>query len=273
MADVKWFKLYTDFLDNRKIKQIRQMPDAFAIIFVWIGLLTVAAESNENGFIYFTKDIPYTDQLLANQFDVPIATVQLALTTFERFGMIEIINDIICVSNWAKYQNADKMADIKEYNRLAKQKQREKQRLLAEEKESNKEKEVYSLLPVEKDKEEKQDIVNDMSRTSQGQKKKSETINDVFCQFSLDEEVKDALYDFIDMRKQKKRPLTPRALKMVINKLQELSKDSKTQVAIVNQTILHNWDTVYALKSDYGRVGANGIKLSAEQDHTLDGIF
>lgn len=105
--------------------------------------------------------------------------------------------------------------------------------------------------------------------------KKAETLNDVLDCFDLDKNVRDALLDFIEMRKAKKRPLTPRALKMVINKLCELSKDSQTQMDIIDQTILHNWDTVYELKGDYQRnkVGANGVKLSEVEDHTLDGIL
>ena len=123
MGDLKWFKLSTDFVNNKKIRQIRQLPDAFSIIFVWVGLLSIAADSNENGFIYFTKDVPYTDQMLANFFDMPLTTIQLALKTFENWKMIEVVDDIICVSNWAKYQadelcsNEDEVERIREQSR------------------------------------------------------------------------------------------------------------------------------------------------------------
>ena len=40
--------------------------------------------------IYFTQDIPYTDEMLASEFNRPLQTVRLALKTFEQFGMIEI---------------------------------------------------------------------------------------------------------------------------------------------------------------------------------------
>lgn len=80
---------------------------------------------------------------------------------------------------------------------------------------------------------------------------KKKNIASLLDQYILHDEVKEALIDFIEMRKAKKRPLTERALKMVINKLRELSTDSKIQVDIINQSILHNWDTVYALKKDY----------------------
>jgi chromosomal replication initiator protein len=45
--------------------------------------------------------------MLATVFNRPLTTIQLALRTFEEFGMIEIVNDVIHVSNWEKYQNVD----------------------------------------------------------------------------------------------------------------------------------------------------------------------
>ena len=81
MADIKWIKLSTDIFDNRKIRMIEKMPDGDALVVIWLKLLILAGEVNDGGAVYFTKDIPYTDQLLSVQFDRPLATVQLALQT------------------------------------------------------------------------------------------------------------------------------------------------------------------------------------------------
>lgn len=130
MAEVKWIKMSTDIFDNRKIRQIECLPDGDAIIVIWVKLLCLAGSINDSGMIYFTKEIPYTDQMLATQFNRPMATIKLALTTFEQFGMVEVIDNILCISNWEKYQNVDRLQEIREYNRLAKQKSRAKQKLL-----------------------------------------------------------------------------------------------------------------------------------------------
>ncbi len=124
MADVKWIKIATEIFDNRKIKQIENLPDGDSIIVIWFKLLCLAGNINDNGMVYFTNEIPYTEQMLAAQFNRPLSTVQMSLRTFEKFGMIEIINDILKISNWAKYQNIDKMNEIREYNRLAQQRHR-----------------------------------------------------------------------------------------------------------------------------------------------------
>lgn len=132
MADVKWIKLMTDVFDNRKIRQIEAMPDGDTIIVIWFKLLTLAAETNDSGLVYFTADLPYTDQLLATQFNRNLQTVQLALTTFERFGMIEVVDEVIKVSNWARYQNIEGLEKMREQNRLRVARHREKKKLEAQ---------------------------------------------------------------------------------------------------------------------------------------------
>ena len=131
--NVKWIKLSTDLFDNRKIKAIESLPDGDALIVIWLKLLVLAGNVNDGGYVYFTKEIPYTDQLLSTQFNRPLATVQVALQTFQQFGMIEILDDMIYVSNWEKYQNAEALEHMREQNRLRKQRQREREKLYLDE--------------------------------------------------------------------------------------------------------------------------------------------
>lgn len=130
MAEVKWVKIVTDIFDNRKIKQIESLPEGDTIIVIWFKLLCLAGTINDNGNIYITQEIPYTDETLATQFNRPLKVIQLALHTFQSFGMIEIIDDILKVSNWEIYQNVEGMDRIREQNRLRKQKQRDREKQL-----------------------------------------------------------------------------------------------------------------------------------------------
>lgn len=129
MAEVKWIKIATDIFDNQKIKVIESMPDGDAIIVIWFKILMLAGNVNDGGSVYFTKDIPYTDQMLATVFNRPLTTIQLALTTFEKFGMIEVVDDVIQLSNWEKYQNIDGLEKIREQNRIRVARHREKKKL------------------------------------------------------------------------------------------------------------------------------------------------
>lgn len=65
-----------------------------------------------------------------------------------------------------------------------------------------------------------------------------------------DDELKDALNDFIDMRKKIKKPLTERALKIILTKLDDLAADPHTKAEILLQSVEHCWQTVYELKKE-----------------------
>lgn len=132
MGDVKWIKMATGLPDNKKIKQIRVLPDGDTIALMWVFLMCLAGEVNEDGMVYFTPEVPYTDEMLAEHFNMDLNTIRLGLATFQRFGMIEIIDEIICLPSWEKWQSVDRLSEIREYNRLAKQKSRarQKQKLL-----------------------------------------------------------------------------------------------------------------------------------------------
>lgn len=127
MSDVQWIKITTGIFDNRKIKQIEKLPEGDAIIVIWIKLLCLAGTVNDSGIVKFTDNIPYTDEMLASEFNKPITTVRLALTTFQQFGMIETTDSgYIFIPNWEKYQNEARLADMREYNRIKKRESRER---------------------------------------------------------------------------------------------------------------------------------------------------
>ena len=132
MADVKWIKLSIGIFNNRKIKQIRKLPEGDAIIGIWLQILCLAGEINDNGMVYFSKDIPYTEEMLATEFDRPINIIKIALATFENFKMIEVFDNVLLVSNWEKYQSTGRLEEIREQNRLRQQRFRNKQKQLAD---------------------------------------------------------------------------------------------------------------------------------------------
>lgn len=131
MSDVRWIKIYTNMFDNRKIKQIEKLPEGNALLVIWLKLLTLAGNVNDSGFVYFTKDIPYTDQMLATEFDMPLSTIQLALNVFKQYEMIDITDDLLKISNWEKYQNVEGMEKIREQTRKRVASYRKKQKEIA----------------------------------------------------------------------------------------------------------------------------------------------
>lgn len=126
--DVKWIKLSTDLFNNRKIRQIERMDDGDAIIVIWLKLLILAGEINDGGEIYFTKEIPFTEESLAVELGRERGLVALALRTFEAYGMIVIEEHSISVRNWERYQNVQELDKIREQNRNRQQKFRSKKK-------------------------------------------------------------------------------------------------------------------------------------------------
>lgn len=69
----------------------------------------------------------------------------------------------------------------------------------------------------------------------------------------FDEEVKATLYEFIKMRKLIKKPLTDFALTKLINKLNKFTTDPKAQVAILENSIVNNWQDIYEPRAEQQR--------------------
>lgn len=130
MADVKWIKLTTNIFDDEKILMIESLPSADTIIVIWFKLLTLAGKCNNNGVFMMNNRIPYTDEMLAAIFRRDDKIVKIALNTFEQFGMIEIIDDVITIPNWAKHQSLDAYEKKKERDRKLQAERRAKQRAL-----------------------------------------------------------------------------------------------------------------------------------------------
>ena len=131
MADVKWIKITTDVFDDEKILLIESLPEADSIIVIWFKLLCLAGKQNNSGVFIMGNSIPYTEKMLATIFRRKEATVQMALKTFEQFGMVEIVDGVITIPNWEKHQSLDKLAAAKEKTRKRVAKHRENQKLIA----------------------------------------------------------------------------------------------------------------------------------------------
>lgn len=132
MADVKWIKITTDIFDDEKILLIETLPSADTIIVIWFKLLTLAGKQNNDGVFLMSNRIAYTDEMLAQIFRRDLNTIRLALNTFEKFGMIEIIDNVITIPNWNKHQTLDAYEKKKERDRKYQAERRLKQRACIE---------------------------------------------------------------------------------------------------------------------------------------------
>lgn len=108
--------------DDEKIKLIRTMPEGDSIALIWVQVLCLAGKINDGGMVYMGQNLAYSDEMLATILDHPVSTVRIALSALAQFGMIDVTNDgKIDVLNWSKHQSTDKMAQVKEQNRIRQQ--------------------------------------------------------------------------------------------------------------------------------------------------------
>ncbi|MFK5672989.1 phage replisome organizer N-terminal domain-containing protein [Mammaliicoccus sciuri] len=128
MAEVQWIKLKVGMFDDSKIKYIEALPERDTIITIWVKLLTLAGKYNEQGFIMLSENLPYNEEMLANEFNRPINSIRLALETFKRLDMIDNDEGVIKISNWEKHQSLESRSRHNEKNRLRQKRYRERQK-------------------------------------------------------------------------------------------------------------------------------------------------
>ena len=89
------------------------------------------------------------------------------------------------------------------------------------------------------------------------ERKKEETYNDIISSYTSNDDLIDALIEFIKMRKNIKSPMTNRALKLLLTSLDKLTDNETTKIDILNQSILNNWKGVFPLKDNMPKTSNN----------------
>ena len=78
---------------------------------------------------------------------------------------------------------------------------------------------------------------------------KKESVVSVIETYTENQDLQEALKDFSEMRTKLKKPLTVRAIKLALKQLDNLAVDEYTKIDIVNQSIVHGWQTFYGLQN------------------------
>lgn len=106
MRERKYVKIKVDMYEDTKFKIIDMKPERDVIHYIWNRLVTLAGKVNCEGELYMSKNIPYTIETLAIEFNRNVEQVKLALDIFRELEMIEIhAGDVYIVKNFAKHQN------------------------------------------------------------------------------------------------------------------------------------------------------------------------
>ena len=71
--------------------------------------------------------------------------------------------------------------------------------------------------------------------------------------YSENEKMVEAIVDFIKMRKSIKKPMTERAVELMLAKLDKLANDDETKIEILNRSIMNSWQGIFPLDTNTKR--------------------
>lgn len=95
----------------------------------------------------------------------------------------------------------------------------------------------------------KQLNTKELSTNRSSTKKYKETYVSIVDSYTTNQELKEALESFIDMRK-KMKGFTTNALKLNLKKLDKLAIDDLSKIEIVNQSVMNGWKGFFELKKE-----------------------
>jgi len=106
MRERRYVKFRTDMHEDTKFKIIDMKPERDVIHYVWNRIVMLAGKVNLYGDLYLSKNIPYTIETLAIEFNRGTEEVKLALEVLIELEMVEFTeNCVYRVKNFAKHQN------------------------------------------------------------------------------------------------------------------------------------------------------------------------
>ena len=104
-------------------------------------------------------------------------------------------------------------------------------------------------------------------------KDKKTDFDNLINSYTENSKLKETIYEFIKMRTAIKKPMTTKALDILLNKLNNLATADDTKIKVLEQSIEHCWQTVYALKEnedgkDIRNTGEFGHRFTNEAERT-----
>lgn len=135
MKEIKNIKVRSDMYYDTKFKIIDTKPLRDTIHYVWMRVLALAGIVNRDGELYLSKNIPYTIETLALEFNRDPEVVKMSLEVLMELEMI-VVNEhnVYIVKNFMKHQNIKtKKNDTKEVKCNAIEKKKDAKELCLEE--------------------------------------------------------------------------------------------------------------------------------------------
>lgn len=114
---------------------------------------------------------------------------------------------------------------------------------------------------IEQKQEENQEQIQEQKQVKK-EKKPKETHNSIIENYTINEDLREALKGFVEMRKEIKKPITAKGLKIALGKLDKWALDDLTKIDIVNQSIERSWSGLFPLNKNNNQYNQEQKKKS-----------
>lgn len=240
-----WLKLPKDFFEDKAIKRLRQIAGGDTYTIIYLKMLLKSMEDDGKLFYEGIEDTICDE--IALDINENADDVQVTISYLEKKGLLIVTDSEVELTRLTEMVGSE--TDKAELMR----KLRNKEKGNNVTKISNN---VTKALPtvtncytekeIEKSREDKE------TDTKKKKKSAKADLDEMINSFTENEELREALKAFLDMRKSIKKPIqTEYAFKLALNKLKQLSDIDSIRIEIVNQSVEHNWRTFYTLQNSY----------------------
>lgn len=248
-----WIKLKTDFFDLPEIDWLLSQKNGAEYIVLYQMLCLMTANNNgELSSKFGEMIVPYdVDKIVRDTKYFDFDTVKVALELYKKLGLIYESDD-----NSLRISKYDEMIGISKTDDHTKKLNAERQRRFREKKRIENNVTVTDELTLNRNTEIDIDIRDrdksiDIDKDKKESKKKKETLSSVIESYTDNEELKDCLKEFVEMRKAgNKGMFTVSALKKNLGKLDKLAVNDGAKIDIVNQTLEHTWKGFYPIQEE-----------------------
>jgi predicted phage replisome organizer len=239
-----WLKLPKNFFEDKAIKRLRQIAGGDTYTIIYLKMLLKSMEDDGKLFYEGIEDTICDE--IALDINESADDVQVTISYLEKKGLLIVTDSEVELTRLAEMVGSE--SAVTERVR----KHREAQKLLQCNASVLQGNTIETKCNTEKEKEIEKSREDTEIDTKKKKKSAKADLDGMVNSFTENEELREALKAFLDMRKSiKKAVQTEYAFKFALNKLDKLSQNDSERIEIVNQSVEHNWQTFYALQNNY----------------------
>ncbi len=242
-----WLKLPKDFFEDKAIKKLRQIAGGDTYTIIYLKMLLKSMEDDGKLFYEGIEDTICDE--IALDINESADDVQVTISYLEKKGLLVVTDSEVELTHLTEMVGSE--TDKAELMRKLRSKANSNNVTQI----SNNVTEAlptvtkcYTEKEIEKEKSREDTEID----TKKKKKSAKADLDGMINSFTENEELREALKAFLDMRKSIKKPIqTEYAFKFALNRLKQLSDIDSIRIEIVNQSVEHNWRTFYTLQNSY----------------------